>query len=168
MAFTQVGQVAETKTTLSALPDLEQEVRASSKQGRVLIVDDDLSICRALQTTLQTLAFDIAEAHTGEAALARIRAAAYDVVLLDIGLPGMNGIEACREIRRLFPRLGILMLTVRDSEDDKVEALEAGADDYITKPFHIRELTARVRAAVRRGQARQDRPYPVIKIGDIE
>jgi two-component system KDP operon response regulator KdpE len=77
----------------------------------------------------------------------------YDVVLLDINMPGIGGIETCRRIRRAYTRMPILMLTVRDSEDDKVEALEAGADDYVTKPFQIRELMARIRASVRRFRA---------------
>ncbi len=94
--------------------------------------------------------------------------APYDVVLLDMNLPGLDGIEICRQLRRLLPRVAILMLTVRDSEDDKVQALEAGADDYVTKPFHIRELTARVRAAVRRAQALEENTKGVIRVGDIE
>jgi two-component system KDP operon response regulator KdpE len=89
-------------------------------------------------------------------------------VLLDINLPGIDGLETCRRLRRLHPRIAILMLTVRDSEDDKVQALEAGADDYVTKPFHIRELTARVRAAVRRAQALEDNTSDSIRIGDIQ
>jgi two-component system KDP operon response regulator KdpE len=77
----------------------------------------------------------------------------YEAVLLDINMPGIGGIETCRRIRHIFTRLPILMLTVRDSEDDKVEALEVGADDYVTKPFKTRELTARIRAAIRRFRA---------------
>ena len=136
-------------------------------QGKVLIVDDEPSIRRALRTTFSTLGFDIAEAVTGEQALPLLRASNFDAVLLDINMPGMGGIEACREIRRQFPRLPVLMLTVRDSEDDKVEALEAGADDYVTKPFPIRELVARVRAAVRRSQASPRNGNPVMSIGEI-
>lgn len=94
--------------------------------------------------------------------------APYNVVLLDINMPGMDGIETCRQLRRLLPRVAILMLTVRDSQDDKVQALEAGADDYVTKPFNIRELTARIRAAVRRAQALEDNRSESIRIGDIE
>jgi two-component system KDP operon response regulator KdpE len=122
----------------------------NSSQGSVLVVDNDEAICRALQTTLQALGFDVASTPTGEEALMLLRTAAYDIVLLDINMPGMGGIEACRTIRRLFPTLAILMLTVRDSLDDKVNALEAGADDYVTKPFHVRELTARIQALFRR------------------
>ena len=140
---------------------------ANVSQGKVLIVDDEPSIRRALRTTFSTLGFDIAEAVTGEQALPLLRASNFDAVLLDINMPGMGGIEACREIRRQFPRLPVLMLTVRDSEDDKVEALEAGADDYVTKPFPIRELVARVRAAVRRSQASPRNGNPVMSIGEI-
>ncbi len=137
-------------------------------QARVLIVDDEPSIRRALRTTLGTLGFDIEEAVTGEQALPLLRASSFDAVLLDINMPGMGGIEACREIRRQFPRVAVLMLTVRDSEDDKVEALEAGADDYVTKPFPIRELVARVRAAVRRSHAVSGNGSSAITIGDIK
>ena len=122
-------------------------------QGRVLIVEDDSALRRTLRTTLDALGFDIGEASNGEEALMRLRMVDYEAVLLDINMPGMGGIETCRRIRRVFTRLPILMLTVRDSEDDKVEALEAGADDYVTKPFQIRELTARIGAAIRRFRA---------------
>jgi two-component system KDP operon response regulator KdpE len=140
----------------------------NASQGKVLIVDDEPAIRRALRTTFGTLGFDIAEALTGEQALPLLRASSFDAVLLDINMPGMGGIEACREIRRQFPRLAVLILTVRDHEDDKVEALEAGADDYVTKPFPIRELVARVRAAVRRSHAPQGNSNAVIIIGDIK
>jgi two-component system, OmpR family, KDP operon response regulator KdpE len=139
----------------------------NTTQGKVLIVDDEPSIRRALRTTFGTLGFDIAEAVTGEQALPLLRAANFDAVLLDINMPGMGGLEACREIRRQFPRVAVLMLTVRDNEDDKVEALEAGADDYVTKPFPIRELVARVRAAVRRSHAPAGNGNAVITIGEI-
>jgi len=139
----------------------------NAPQGKVLIVDDETSIRRALHTTLGTLGFDIAEATTGEQGLALLAADSYDAVLLDINMVGMGGIEACRQIRRRFPHLAVLMLTVRDSEDDKVEALEAGADDYVTKPFHVRELVARVQAAVRRVHTPIRDANAVIEIGDI-
>src|SRR5271170_723431 len=139
----------------------------NTPQGKVLIVDDEPSIRRALRTTLGTLGFDIEEAVTGEQALPLLRAFNFDAVLLDINMPGMGGIEACREIRRQFPRVAVLMLTVRDSEDDKVEALEAGADDYVTKPFPIRELVARVRAAVRRSHVVSGNGSAAITIGQI-
>jgi two-component system KDP operon response regulator KdpE len=139
----------------------------NSSRGKVLIVDDEPSIRRALRTTFGTLGFDIQEAVTGEQALPLLRTANFDAVLLDVNMPGMGGLEACREIRRQFPRIAVLMLTVRDSEDDKVEALDAGADDYVTKPFPIRELVARVRAAVRRSHAPAAQSNEVIAIGEI-
>lgn len=136
--------------------------------GKILIVDDESSIRRALHNTLHGMGFTVDEAANGEAALQLVREEKYDVVLLDINMPGIGGIRACREMRRSLPRLGILMLTVRDSEEDKVLALDAGADDYITKPFNIRELAARIRAAVRRSSASQVDPDAVIRIGIIE
>jgi two-component system, OmpR family, KDP operon response regulator KdpE len=136
-------------------------------QGKVLIVDDEPSIRRALHSTFGTLGFDTAEAMTGEQALPLLRSSSFDAVLLDINMPGMGGVAACREIRRQFPKVAVLMLTVRDNEDDKVEALEAGADDYVTKPFPIRELVARVRAAVRRSHRQAGDGNAAITIGDI-
>jgi two-component system KDP operon response regulator KdpE len=141
------------------------------ESGLILIVDDEMSIRRALHTTLCKLGFKTVEAARGEEALSLVRTNPFDAVLLDINMPGMTGIETCKNMRRLFPRMPILMLTVRDSEDDKVEALDAGADDYITKPFQLRELTARIRAAMRWATAsapRQDEPAPVLRVGDIE
>jgi two-component system KDP operon response regulator KdpE len=114
------------------------------------------------------MGFAVDAASTGEAALQLVGQTAFDVVLLDINMPGMGGIRTCREIRKSQPRLGILMLTVRDSEDDKVAALDAGADDYVTKPFKVRELAARVRAAVRRSAAFRTDPEAPICIGNIE
>lgn len=140
----------------------------SQSQGRVLIVDDDASIRRALHGTLQGMGFAVDDTDTGEAALQLAEAAAYDAVLLDINMPGMGGIRACRALRKSLPRLGILMLTVRDGEEDKVAALDAGADDYVTKPFKIRELAARLRAAVRRSGAAGVDPDAPIRIGEIE
>lgn len=140
----------------------------SSSQSRVLVVDDESSIRRALHATLSTLGFDIEEASGGEQAVLFVRTERYDAALLDINMPGMGGIETCRAIRRLSPLLPILMLTVRDSPDDKIDALDAGADDYVTKPFHVGELMARVRSAVRRSQAAQENQDTVITIGDIE
>ena len=136
-------------------------------QGTVLIVEDDPALRRTLRTTLDALGFDIGEACNGEEALLRLRMVDYEAVLLDLNMPGMGGIETCRKIRRAFTRLSILILTVRDAEDDKVEALDAGADDYITKPFQIRELTARLRSAVRRFRAPETPSDLPIAIGDV-
>jgi len=135
----------------------------SPLQTRVLVVDDEPSIRRVLHTTLSSLGFYVEEASGAEEAVSCVRRGRYDAALLDMNMPGVGGIEACRAIRRLSPRLPILMLTVRDSAEDKIGALDAGADDYVTKPFHVGELMARVRAAVRRSQ-----DDGLIAIGDIE
>ena len=140
----------------------------SQSHGRVLIVDDESAIRRALHNTLHGMGFEVDDVATGEAALQLVSETEYDVVLMDINMPGIGGIRACREIRKSLPHLGILMLTVRDREDDKIAALDAGADDYITKPFHVRELAARIRAAVRRSSASRTDPDAVIRIGNIE
>jgi two-component system KDP operon response regulator KdpE len=134
--------------------------------GNLLIVDDERSIRISLRTILANFGYEVVEAARGEEALALARTAHFDAVLLDINMPGMGGIEVCRTLRRNDPRLPIVMLTVQDVEDRKVEALDAGADDYITKPFQLRELTARLRAAVRRNKLEDDSSR-VILIGDV-
>lgn len=134
--------------------------------GNLLIVDDERSIRLSLRTILGNFGFEIVEAARGEEALELVRTAPFDAVLLDINMPGMGGIEVCRLMRKASPRLPILMLTVQGGEDRKVEALDAGADDYITKPFQLRELTARLRAAVRRSKAVDDSEAPIL-IGDV-
>ena len=133
----------------------------------ILIVDDDYSIRRTLHITLYDQGFDVAEASSGEEALMLARVLRYDAVLLDINMPGKSGLEVCRELRHLFPRLAILMVSVRNDQDDRVNALDAGADDYISKPFHMRELTARIRAAVRRVQTPATEVEHAIQIGEV-
>lgn len=134
---------------------------------RILLVDDEPAIRRALRPPLIELGFQVAEASRGEEALQVLRSSAHDVVLLDVNMPGIGGIETLRRIRTLAPRLPVLMLTVRDEEEDKVEALELGADDYITKPFSTRELIARIRAAVRRLRAPARAEDAPIEIGEL-
>jgi len=134
--------------------------------GNVLIVDDERSIRLSLRTILGNFGFEIVEAARGEEALALVRSEPFDAVLLDINMPGMGGIEVCRLMRKASPRLPILMLTVQGGEDRKVEALDAGADDYITKPFQLRELTARLRAAVRRSKSLDDIEAAIL-IGNV-
>lgn len=124
----------------------------SNEQGMILLVEDDSSIRRGLSATLTALSFDIGEAASGEEALNRLHQVNYDVVLMDLNMPGMGGVEACRRIRKEFPQICIVVVTVRDNEEDKIEALDAGADDYLTKPFQVGELTARMRAVLRRSQ----------------
>jgi len=134
---------------------------------RVLVVDDEPAIRRALRPPLVELGFQVTEASRGEEALQVLRSSTYDVVLLDINMPGIGGIEALRRIRSLAPRLPVLMLTVRDQEEDKVEALDMGADDYVTKPFSTRELVARIRTAVRRVRAPARPEDAPLEIGEI-
>jgi two-component system KDP operon response regulator KdpE len=141
---------------------------ANTAQGTILVVDDDGSTRRALRVTLSGMGFSVVEAARGEEALSLVRVSWFDAVLLDIDMPGMGGIETCRCIRRAIARLPILMLTVLDSEDDKVLALDAGADDYITKPFQLRELTARLRSAVRRRNAQDTNRDALIRQGALE
>jgi two-component system, OmpR family, KDP operon response regulator KdpE len=117
--------------------------------GRILVVDDDPQIRRVLRTTLIAQGYEVVDARSGDEALERVRSEKLDLVILDMNMPGMNGIETCRSIRSSSD-IAIIMLTVRDSEADKVEALDAGADDYMTKPFGSPELLARIRAALRR------------------
>jgi two-component system KDP operon response regulator KdpE len=107
-------------------------------------------------------------ARNAEEALAYVRERPVDIVLLDINMPGIGGVEACGRIRAVAPQTGIVMLTVRDSEDDKVLALEAGADDYVTKPFHFRELVARLRSVLRRTGAEESPPPLVLRAGELE
>jgi two-component system KDP operon response regulator KdpE len=134
---------------------------------RILLVDDESAIRRALRPPLIELGFQVIEASRGEDALQMLRAGAFDVVLLDVNMPGIGGIETLRRIRAIAPRLPVIMLTVRDAEEEKVEALELGADDYVTKPFSTRELVARIRTAVRRVQAPARAEDAPIEVGEL-
>src|SRR5262245_60675691 len=131
--------------------------------GRILVVDDDPQIRRVMRVTLTGQSYEVDDAKSGDAALEKLREHRFDLVLLDMNLPGMSGVETCREIRSQS-EIAIIMLTVRDSEDDKVAALDAGADDYITKPYNVPELLARIRAALRRTPAAHG-PAGPLKVG---
>src|SRR6266852_8162691 len=135
---------------------------------RVLVVDDEPSLRQALLTSLAASGFEVAEAASGEEAIRAVRHGKFDLILLDINMPGMTGIEACRRIRATIARVGIVMITVRDAEDDKIEALEAGADDFVTKPFRFRELLARLRAVLRRIRIDDAPKESVLRAGHIE
>jgi two-component system, OmpR family, KDP operon response regulator KdpE len=137
------------------------------QRWNVLVVEDETALRQSLFETLSALGFVIGEAGSGEEAQVRLRMVEYDAVLLDINMPGIGGMEACRLIHRDYPHIPIIMLTIRDEEDDKVEALDAGADDYVTKPFQIRELTARLRAAIRRSKLSPAPPNSLTVIGSL-
>jgi two-component system KDP operon response regulator KdpE len=144
------------------------QVQVNPGQGTILVVDDDSSTRRALRLTLSGMGFRVVEAARGEEALSLVRVTWFDAVLLDVDMPGMGGVETCRSIRHAIARLPVLMLTVMDGEDDKVQALDAGADDYITKPFQLRELAARLRSAVRRRNAQDADCDAAIRHGHLE
>jgi two-component system KDP operon response regulator KdpE len=118
-------------------------------EAKILIVDDDAQIRRTLRATLVPHRYEVTDASSGEQALDALRDAKPDLVLLDLNMPGMGGLETCRAIREQSD-VAIIVLTVRDEEKDKVRVLDAGADDYVTKPFGTAELLARIRAALRR------------------
>jgi two-component system, OmpR family, KDP operon response regulator KdpE len=117
--------------------------------GRILVVDDDPQIRRAMKATLTSRGYEVSDSRDGEEALEKLRSETYDLLLLDMNMPGMGGIETCGLIRSSSD-IAIIMLTVNNTEKDKVEALDAGADDYVTKPFSMPELLARIRATLRR------------------
>jgi two-component system KDP operon response regulator KdpE len=122
--------------------------------AKILIVDDAQQVRRVLRTALSAEGYTIFEAGTGEEALESVRESMPDAILLDVNMPGIGGLETCREIRRTMD-IPILMLTVRNAERDKVMALDAGADDYVVKPFSMAELLARIRVALRRRQPQE-------------
>jgi two-component system, OmpR family, KDP operon response regulator KdpE len=115
----------------------------------ILIVDDEAQIRRVMRTTLSSHGYSVIETKSGEEALDKLRTERPDLILLDVNMPGSSGLDVCREIRRTVD-VPIIMLTVRNTEKDKVQALDAGADDYVVKPFGVEELMARIRAALRR------------------
>jgi len=133
----------------------------------ILIVDDDAQIRRVLRTTLISRGYEVGDARSGEEAVEKMRAQHYNLVLLDINMPGMGGLEACRALRR-GSDVAIIMLTIRNTEADKVVALDAGADDYVTKPFGTPELLARIRAALRRLPSLEGAPQRVTLDKGIE
>lgn len=117
--------------------------------GRILVIDDEPQIRRIMRTTLTGAGYEVDDARTGEEGLLKLREFRPDLVLLDINMPGMGGLATCKSIRT-DPNVAVIMLTVHNTEAAKVEALDAGADDFVTKPFSTPELLARIRAALRR------------------
>ena len=135
--------------------------------GRILVVDDEPQIRRVLRAALTAQGYEVNDARTGEEALESIREHRFDLVLLDMNMPGMGGLETCRTMRA-SSEIAIIMLTVHDSEQDKVAALDAGADDYVTKPFSMTELLARIRAALRRLPTAIEAGSEIIRLAGVE
>jgi len=135
--------------------------------GRILVVDDEPQIRRVLRATLTAQGYEVTDARNGEDALAALRNSRFDLVLLDMNMPGMGGVETCRQIRE-GSEVAVIMLTVHDTEQDKVAALDAGADDYVTKPFGMQELLARIRAAMRRVPASVGGGGETIRLDNVE
>jgi len=136
-------------------------------EGRILVVEDDPKTRHSIRTSLVEQAYEVAYARTGEEALDRLRSEPYDLVMLDIDLPGLTGLETCRKIR-MFSEVPIIVTTMRNSEKDKVEGLDAGADDYVPKPFSIPEMLARIRATLRRTPQHAAPGARHLRLGDIE
>jgi len=135
--------------------------------ARILIVDDDPQIRRVLRTMLIAQEYEVADARDGQEALEKMAQGRFDLVILDMNMPVLDGLETCRTIRATLDT-AIFMLTARNTESDKVEALDAGADDYIAKPFSSPELLARIRAALRRVPQSPDNRPETLKLGDVE
>ncbi len=124
---------------------------------RILVVDDDRAVREALRRALTLAGYEVQPAEDGEQALERSAGSLPDAVVLDIGLPGIDGLEVCRRVRRLGNRVPILMLTARDAVADRIDGLDVGADDYMVKPFDVGELKARLRALLRRANPEGER-----------
>jgi two-component system KDP operon response regulator KdpE len=138
-----------------------------SKSGaRILVVDDEIEILRALQRSLTAHGFDVSTATTGEDALEAIVHYRPDLMLLDLGLPGISGLEVCRRVRSQS-NLPIIVLSVKDTERDKVLALDLGADDYVSKPFGMNEVLARVRVALRHSAQVESGTEPIFIAGPL-
>lgn len=137
---------------------------ANSKK-KLVIVDDEVSICRFLRVSFEAHGFEVFEAHSGKEGVQEVIARRPDVILLDLALPDTTGIEVLRQLRE-WSKTPIIVLTVRDLEDQKVQALDAGADDYVTKPFGVPELLARVRVAIRHAEKLEEEP--VFRSGPLE
>jgi two-component system KDP operon response regulator KdpE len=144
-----ISALAGDNVSFQSFARLNPPTGVSNNKGNILLVDDDAQIRRVMLTALGSQGYKVDEAASGEEALELVHSHKYDLVLLDVNLPGKSGVATCKEIRARLT-IPIIMLTVRDAQEDKVEALDAGASDYVTKPFGMREMFARIRAVLRR------------------
>jgi two-component system, OmpR family, KDP operon response regulator KdpE len=141
-------------------------MNAPAGKGNILVVDDEPQITRVLKTTLSSQGYGVRTASDGDEALLILKDWTPDLVITDLRMPNLGGLELCRQIRARS-RIPIIVLSVKGEERIKVEALDAGADDYVTKPFGVHELLARVRAALRRAAAPEEPESPLIEAGDF-
>lgn len=139
---------------------------APENKGNILVVDDEPQITRVLKTTLSSQGYGVRSAGDGQEALDEMKNWPPDLIITDLRMPSVDGLELCRRVRK-DSRIPIIVLSVKGEEPIKVEALDAGADDYITKPFSVNELLARVRAALRRSKKKEEPDAPVIAVGDF-
>jgi two-component system response regulator CpxR len=139
---------------------------APADRPRILLVDDDVELCELVATLLEQNGMQVETCPDGSAGLARAREESHDILILDVQLPQLNGFEVLRALRK-DSSLPVLMLTARGSEEDRFTGLEQGADDYLPKPFHPRELIARIRAILRRTHRPEDAPSTERKVGDL-
>jgi two-component system KDP operon response regulator KdpE len=139
----------------------------TANRARVLVVDDEAQIRRALRVALRANGYDVEETETGEEALDAVATRPPDLVILDLGLPDLDGVEVCRRLRE-WSRLPIIVLSAHGDDAAKVRALDEGADDYVTKPFSMPELLARMRVALRHAATSGERGEAVIRAGDVE
>jgi two-component system alkaline phosphatase synthesis response regulator PhoP len=136
----------QVESTLESMSDTRQ---------KVLIVDDEMDALMALKVALEAEGYNVAEAKDGHEALDKVHSEIPDVILLDLMIPGIDGFEVCRQLKSddVYRHIPVIMLTARGEIDDKVEGIELGADDYVTKPFNLKELKARVKMVLRRQEA---------------
>jgi two-component system response regulator MprA len=142
-------------------------VRTMAEQARILVVDDEPAVQNALFRALTLEHYEVAQAADGREALERLGADPYEVVILDIAMPHMDGLEVCKRLREGGDTTPVLMLTARGEVDDRVAGLDAGADDYLVKPFALRELLARVRALLRRASEEEDGEQETLIFEDL-
>ena len=145
---------------------MKRDMAGPTGKGNILVVDDEPQITRVLKTTLSSHGYGTRTAGDGDEALQVMKDWSPDLLITDLRMPNMDGLELCRRVREksLLP---IIVLSVKGEERTKVEALDAGADDYVTKPFNVNELLARVRAALRRAKAKEKPESQLIEIGDF-
>jgi two-component system alkaline phosphatase synthesis response regulator PhoP len=149
------------------IPCLEEPLEPNLAGAHILIVEDDFTIAMGLVAALEHERFDVRHVETGEAAVEAVRERTPDLVLCDIMLPGIDGLQVMRTVKSEFPTVPVIMLTARTDEIDRVMGLEMGADDYVTKPFSIREVTARVKARLRE-RSQEPRTPDVFHFGNVK